>query len=75
SGQQKHGLLVPVSAVLRNGQNLPFVYRVETDGGYARRRVMLGRRIGNRFVIPDGLAAGDRVVVDGGIFLRFIQSQ
>lgn len=75
SGQQKHGLLVPVSAVLRNEQNLPFVYRVETDGGYARRRVTLSRRIENRFVISTGLAAGDKVVVDGGIFLRFIQSQ
>lgn len=69
------GLLVPVSAVLRNDENLPFVYVVEKDGSYARRSVTLGARVDDRYVIPDGLHAGDKVVVDGSIFLNFIQSQ
>ena len=69
------GLLVPVSAVLRDDENLPFVYVVDSDGSYARRSISLGARVGDRYVIPEGLHAGDRVVVDGSIFLQFIQSQ
>ncbi|MGH8126530.1 MAG: efflux RND transporter periplasmic adaptor subunit [Rhodanobacteraceae bacterium] len=69
------GLLVPVSAVLRDDENLPFVYAVEADGSYARRPVTLGMRTGDRYVIPEGLHPGDKVVVDGSIFLQFIQSQ
>ena len=69
------GLLIPVSAVLRDDENLPFVYVVEKDGGYARRSISLGTRVGDRYVIPEGLHQGDRVVADGSIFLQFIQSQ
>ncbi|MDE2271123.1 MAG: efflux RND transporter periplasmic adaptor subunit [Xanthomonadaceae bacterium] len=69
------GLLVPVSAVLRDDENLPFVYVVDADGSYARRSVSLGSRVGDRYVIPEGLHTGDKVVVDGSIFLQFIQSQ
>lgn len=75
SREEHTGLLIPVSAVLRNDQNLPFVYVVAPGGSYARRPVTLGRRVGDSFVIPDGLHAGDRVVVDGGIFLQFIETQ
>ncbi len=70
-----HGLLVPVTAVLRDDENLPFVYVVESDGSYARRPVTLGARVDDRYVIPEGLHHGDKVVVDGSIFLQFIQSQ
>ena len=69
------GLLIPVSAVLRDDENLPFVYVVDPDGSYARRSISLGKRVGDRYVIPEGLHAGDKVVVDGSIFLQFIQSQ
>lgn len=75
SQDARTGLLVPVSAVLRDDENLPFVYVVAPDGSYARRPVTLGVRVDDRYVIPDGLRAGDRVVVDGSIFLRFIQTQ
>jgi cobalt-zinc-cadmium efflux system membrane fusion protein len=75
SRQQSTGLLVPVSAVLRDDENLPFVYAVQRDGSFARRRVTLGDRAGDRYAIADGLAAGDRIVVDGGIFVQFMQSQ
>jgi cobalt-zinc-cadmium efflux system membrane fusion protein len=64
-----------VSAVLRNDENLPYVYVVATDGSYARRSVTLGKRVGNRVVIPQGLQTGDKVVVDGSIFLNFIETQ
>ena len=74
--QQVHsGVLVPVSAVLRNDENLPFVYVAQADGGFARRSISLGHRVGDRYDIPSGLNAGDRIVVDGAIFVQFMQSQ
>jgi cobalt-zinc-cadmium efflux system membrane fusion protein len=75
SRDQDRGLLIPVSAVLRDDENLPFVYVVTADGSYARRSVTLGARVDDRFVIPQGLQSGDQVVVDGSIFLNFIQTQ
>lgn len=75
SRQQSSGLLVPVSAILRDDENLPFAYATERDGSFARRHVTLGYRAGDRYQIADGLKAGDRVVADGGIFMQFMQSQ
>jgi cobalt-zinc-cadmium efflux system membrane fusion protein len=75
SHEQYRGLLVPVSAMLRNDENLPYVYVLAADGSYARRAVTLGARVGDRYVIQQGLQAGDKVVVDGSIFLNFIETQ
>jgi RND family efflux transporter, MFP subunit len=75
SRQRSSGLLVPVSAILRDDENLPFVYTNQRDGSFARRHVTLGYRAGDRYEIADGLKAGDQVVVDGGIFVQFMQSQ
>jgi cobalt-zinc-cadmium efflux system membrane fusion protein len=69
------GLLIPVSAVLRDDEDLPFVYLAHPDDSYARQRITLGYRDGDQYEIPSGLKAGDRVVVDGGLFVQFTQSQ
>jgi len=73
--QESTGLLIPVSAVLRDDENLPFVYVAQADGSFARRHVTLGARIGDRNQITEGLRSGDRVVVDGGLFVQFLQNQ
>src|SRR4029077_16006002 len=44
SGRVSTGLLAPFSAVLRDDQNLPFVYVALPDGSFARRHVTLGYR-------------------------------
>jgi cobalt-zinc-cadmium efflux system membrane fusion protein len=75
SKQESTGLLVPVSAILRDDENLPFVYVAQAGGGFARRHVTLGYRTGDQYDIPAGLQAGDRIVVDGGVFVQFMQSQ
>ena len=72
---ESHGLLVPVSAILRDDENLPFVYVARPDGGFARTHVTPGLRDGDRMVVNDGLQAGDKIVAQGAIFLRFIESQ
>ncbi|MBS0212864.1 MAG: efflux RND transporter periplasmic adaptor subunit [Proteobacteria bacterium] len=69
------GLEVPVSAILRDDENLPFVYVAESDGSFARRRITLGARDGDAYEIAGGLASGDRIVVEGGLFMQFMQSQ
>jgi cobalt-zinc-cadmium efflux system membrane fusion protein len=69
------GTLVPVSAILRDDENLPFVYVAQTDGSFARRSVTQGYRVGDQFQIPSGLRAGDQIVIDGGIFVQFMQNQ
>ena len=64
------GILVPVSAVLRDDENLPFVFVTKPDGTFERRRVDLGSRIGDRQEIHSGLTAGESIVVEGGLFLQ-----
>ena len=73
--QESSGLLIPVSAILRDDVNLPFVYVVQPDGSFARRHVTLGYRTGDQYDIPDGLQAGDQIVVDGALFIQFMQNQ
>ncbi|MFL6736300.1 MAG: efflux RND transporter periplasmic adaptor subunit [Sphingomonas sp.] len=75
SGRVSTGLLVPVSAVLRDDANLPFVYIALPDGGFARRHVTLGYRDSQNYDVTSGLATGERIVADGAIFLQFMQSQ
>jgi cobalt-zinc-cadmium efflux system membrane fusion protein len=75
SGREETGVLVPVSAVLRDDENLPFVYLANTDGTYSRRRITLGSRVEDSYETTNGLAAGDQAVVDGGLFLQFMQQQ
>jgi membrane fusion protein, heavy metal efflux system len=69
------GMLVPVSSILRDDENLPFVYVAQADGSFARRSVTQGYRVGDKFQIPSGLRAGDHVVADGGLFVQFMQNQ
>ncbi|MES2356805.1 MAG: efflux RND transporter periplasmic adaptor subunit [Gemmatimonadota bacterium] len=77
ANRQKSGILAPVSAVLRDDQNLPFVF-VATGNSpnvqYARRSVTLGARIGDDYEVLSGLNAGDRVVAEGALFLQFAES-
>jgi cobalt-zinc-cadmium efflux system membrane fusion protein len=75
SRQETTGLLVPVSAILRDDENLPFVYVAQPDGSFARRPVTLGYRTGDDYDISSGLNAGDQIVTEGGIFVQFLESQ
>ncbi|HEY2291826.1 MAG TPA: efflux RND transporter periplasmic adaptor subunit [Thermoanaerobaculia bacterium] len=75
SHRESTGLLVPVSAVLRDDENLPFVFVADPDGSFARRRVQIGTRVGDRQEITSGLTAGETIVVEGGLFLQFAESQ
>jgi cobalt-zinc-cadmium efflux system membrane fusion protein len=75
SRDEVSGLLVPVSAVLRDDENLPFVYVAQPDGAFARKHITLGYRVEDQYDATEGLRSGDQVVVAGGIFVQFMQSQ
>jgi membrane fusion protein, heavy metal efflux system len=75
SKRDSTGFLVPVSAVLRDDENLPFVYVQNTDASFVRRRVTLGSQLEQRYEIREGIKPPDRVVADGGLFMQFAESQ
>jgi membrane fusion protein, heavy metal efflux system len=74
AGSIPNALALPDAAVLRDTENMPFVY-VETGANqFARRQVSLGFSRAGQTQITDGLKAGEHVVGDGGIFLQFQNS-
>ena len=76
-GTSTAGLLVPVSSVLRDDQNLPFVFVIAAErNAFARRRID-ARNARRRHVRSHRRAstAGDQVVADGALFLQFAESQ
>jgi cobalt-zinc-cadmium efflux system membrane fusion protein len=73
--KETNGTLIPVSAVLRDDVNLPFVYAVQPDGSFARQHVTLAYRNGDQYEIAEGLKSGDEIVIDGGLFVQFMQTQ
>jgi cobalt-zinc-cadmium efflux system membrane fusion protein len=75
AGEEKRGILIPVSAVLRDDQNLPYVFVTVTGGKFARRAITLGGRIGDQYEAPSGLTAGDQIVTDGALFVQFAEGQ
>ena len=67
-------LAVPTSAILRNDQNLPFVYVEVSTGKFGQRLVNLGTEQGEETEIVSGLKQGERIVSQGSVFLQFANS-
>lgn len=75
SRRESEGLLAPTSAILRDDENLPFVFVARPDGTFARQRIEAGTQVGDRTEIRSGLAAGAQIVVEGGLFMQFAENQ
>jgi cobalt-zinc-cadmium efflux system membrane fusion protein len=60
--------------VLYDSENLPFVYVQVEPGKFAERQVTLGAQHEAVTEVSAGLAAGDRVVAQGSLFLQFANS-
>ena len=67
-------LTVPDASVLRDSENMPFVYAQSGANQFARRLVKIGSSQDGRTQITDGLKEGQRVVGDGSLFLQFKNS-
>jgi cobalt-zinc-cadmium efflux system membrane fusion protein len=67
-------LAVPTSAILRNDQNLPFVYVEVSTGKFGQRIINLGAEQGEETEIVGGLKQGEKIVSQGSVFLQFANS-
>jgi cobalt-zinc-cadmium efflux system membrane fusion protein len=71
----RDALTVPDTAVLRDTENVPFVYAQTTvSNQFERRSVKIADSQAGRTQITDGLKEGERVVGDGALFLQFKNS-
>ena len=64
--ERPNAILVPQRAV-QQGQEGKFVYVVGADGKAVVRPVTVGDWLGRDWIVESGLAAGDRVIVDGAL--------
>jgi cobalt-zinc-cadmium efflux system membrane fusion protein len=74
AGVIPNALFVPNSSVLRDEQNMPYVYLQTGNSQFARRDVTLGESQGGKTQILTGLQSSDRVIGDGSLFLQFQNS-
>jgi len=74
AGTIPKALALPDAAVLRDGQNQPFVYAAASSNQFGRRSVTLGESLNGQTQITSGLKAGDQVIGDGSLFLQFANS-
>ena len=74
SGAIQNALTVPDAAVLRDTENMPFVYVQAGANRFARRLVKIADSQNGRTQITDGLKEGEHIVGDGSLFLQFKNS-
>ncbi len=74
AGTIQNAIAVPDSAVLRDTENMPFVYVNVSPEQFGRRTVTLGDSLNGQTQITSGLRPGDRVVGNGSLFLQFANS-
>jgi membrane fusion protein, heavy metal efflux system len=75
SNAEHRGILAPVSSVMRDEQNLPYVFVAAPGNSFARRKITLGNRVGDSYEVASGLTDGDQVVAEGALFLGFAETQ
>jgi cobalt-zinc-cadmium efflux system membrane fusion protein len=74
AGAIQNAIALPDSAVLRDSENMPFVYVETSPQQFGRRTVTLGDSLNGQTQVTSGLKPGDRVVGNGSLFLQFANS-
>ena len=69
AGDSKPTPVLPVAAIVQEYGH-PIVFLERAPGRFERREVVLGPRVGDVMPVVSGVAAGERVVVDGGVLLK-----
>jgi len=64
-GMDENAILVPQAAVVRDSKGNPQVMLVRGDGLVELRPIVTDRVIGDDWLVSEGLAAGDRIIVEG----------
>lgn len=64
-GVTDRAILVPQRAVLRTPRGEPMTFVVNAEGVIEQRVLRASRAVGNDWLVTQGVAAGDRVVIEG----------
>jgi membrane fusion protein (multidrug efflux system) len=64
-GERENALLVPQQGITHDPKGQTTAMVVGRDGKVELRAVKVSRAIGDKWLVEDGLAAGDRVIVEG----------
>jgi membrane fusion protein (multidrug efflux system) len=64
-GINENAILVPQRCVTRNAKGIPTAMIVNPEGVVEVRDLKIDRAVGNRWLIMEGLAPGDQVIVEG----------
>lgn len=65
SGVRQGAILVPQRGVARDPKGNTSVMLVNAEGVVENRPVVVSRTVGDQWLVEEGLAAGDRVIVEG----------
>ncbi len=74
AGMIQNAIALPDSAILRDSENMPFVYVNVSPEQFGRRTVTVGDSLNGQTQVTSGLSLGDRVVGNGSLFLQFANS-
>lgn len=64
-GVNEQALLVPQQGITRDPKGNPIAWVVGKDDKVEQRALKLDRAIGDKWLVTEGLVAGDRLIVDG----------
>jgi len=65
TGRNEQAILVPQQAVSRDAAGKPSVQVIGAGDKVEKRPIEVGQAVGNRWLVTQGLRAGERVMVDG----------
>jgi membrane fusion protein (multidrug efflux system) len=65
NGERSNGLLVPQQGIARDPKGNTTAMVVGKDDKVEVRQVQISRAIGDKWLVDSGLAAGDRVIIEG----------
>ena len=69
-GVMEQAILAPQQGIIRTPKGEPVAWVVDESGKVQQRPLTLNRTIGNAWLVSSGLAAGDRVIVEGMLNVR-----
>lgn len=64
-GENKQAVLVPQQSVFRDPKGNPMAMVVDEAGKVGKRKLVLDRAVEDRWLVADGLATGDKVIIEG----------
>ncbi|MDO7084221.1 efflux RND transporter periplasmic adaptor subunit [Pseudocolwellia sp. AS88] len=68
--EERDYLVVPQSAVVRSQSGQPSLFVVNEENKTVKKEVVLGKEVGNGWIVEKGINAGDKVVISNLIRVR-----